>query len=427
MGPASHGLRATYFNDQYFAGPAVVLGNLSAAHENYGEGSPDPRIAPGTFSAVIEGSLAPEFSEQFTFRVGTASTGDGLAVRIVDPRNGRVLIDYENYEGSRPAPDFFQSLAGAADLEAGVKYLIRLRFTHGTGGANYRLGWESLSTPLQVIPTERLSPPPSPAGPKVAGGFVNNRTWAQPFRDYLTSRLLGEPAFGYRLRHFVDGGSLPWSGVDEVSLRFDRPVRVEESGLAVRGADGSAYGISGFRYDADTLTATWTLARPINEPVRLELDDGAVRGEDESVLDGEWFFAQGGVGPWLSWRGGSFPSGDGSTGGDLNYRINPLPGDGTSNGVVNAYDAADVRRRLGTRANDVPNYARSWDYSPFSDFNGDGVVNGIDLATARRRQNTRLPDDPPAIRTIDVRATSVNPTRVRPLTRSLFSDTSVLG
>ena len=42
----------------------------------------------------------------------------------------------------------------------------------------------------------------------------------------------------------------------------------------------------------------------------------------------------------------NFPSGDGTAGGDFNFRFNILPGDVDQNGVVTGLDGGDVRQHF---------------------------------------------------------------------------------
>src|SRR3982750_422487 len=92
--------------------------------------------------------------------------------------------------------------------------------------------------------------------------------------------------------------------------------------------------------------------------------------------------------------GDTYPSGDGTAGGDFNFRINVLRGDATGEGVVNALDLADVKRRLGRRPGDGVTGAGA--YSIFADITADGVVNALDLAAVKQRLGNRLPTADPA-------------------------------
>ena len=121
-----------------------------------------------------------------------------------------------------------------------------------------------------------------------------------------------------------------------------------------------------------------------NDKLRLVLAAAGVAG-----LDGEWTnpTAIGGAGD-------TYPSGNGTDGGDFHFRLNVLRGDATGDGSVNALDLADVKRRLGRRPGDGTTGAGA--YSIFSDITADGVVNALDLAAVKQRLGNRLPSTDPA-------------------------------
>src|SRR5204862_6031223 len=133
----------------------------------------------------------------------------------------------------------------------------------------------------------------------------------------------------------------------------------------------------------------WTLASGVTlDKLRLVLAAAGVTG-----LDGDW------VNPSTATPAGdTFPSGDGTAGGDFNFRINALRGDATGDGVVNALDVADVKKRLTRRPGDGVTGSNA--YSIFADLNADGVVNALDVAGVKARLNNRintLPDPATAL------------------------------
>jgi len=146
----------------------------------------------------------------------------------------------------------------------------------------------------------------------------------------------------------------------------------------VGGVGVRAYAATAFRYDPRDRAATWTLAPSVGtDRLTLDLDGdtaGAVAGAASAVrLDGEWADAA-----------DSFPSGDGTAGGDFRFRINVLRGDVNRNGVVEPIDLLRLRRAHGSTT-------ASANYSPFADLDGNGRVNVIDVVLARSNQRRRLP------------------------------------
>ena len=114
------------------------------------------------------------------------------------------------------------------------------------------------------------------------------------------------------------------------------------------------------------------------DKLRLVLSAAGVTG-----LDGEW------VNPSTTTPAGdSFPSGDGTAGGDFNFRINVLRGDSNGDSVVNALDVADVKKRLTRRPGDGVTGSNA--YSIFADLNADGVINAVDIAAVKGRIGTRI-------------------------------------
>ena len=219
-------------------------------------------------------------------------------------------------------------------------------------------------------------PPPAPT---VSAVFVSSTAWAAAFRDSLVAAGLGNQLYGFA----VPGGAqqsvtLPWSNLNQITIRFSEDVSVQQADLAVVGVSVKEYAATDFRYDPRDRAATWTLAASIGtDRLTLDLDGdsaGAVVGAATGVrLDGEWADAA-----------DAFPSGDGAAGGDFRFRINVLRGDANRNGVVDPTDLLNVRRALGATP-------ASSNYSPFADLDGNGRVNVIDFLLARSNQRRRLP------------------------------------
>ena len=179
---------------------------------------------------------------------------------------------------------------------------------------------------------------------------------------------------------------IPWlNGINAVSIRFSQDVgpSLAQGDLVINGSLGPI-ATNGFNYDAATRTGIWTLATPVtNDKLRLVVAAAGVTG-----LDGEWTNP-----PAIGGVGDTYPSGNGTAGGDFNFRIFVLRGDATGDGQVNALDLADVKRRLARRPGDGVTGAGA--YSIFSDITMDGQINALDLAAVKQRLNNLLPIDPP--------------------------------
>ena len=254
--------------------------------------------------------------------------------------------------------------------------------------------------------------------PTVTGVFVNGTSWTPAFRQHLAAAGEGSDRFGFLVR----GGAaqlddLPWKNVDQISVRFNRDVTVLQRDLGVRGAVGGEYSSALIGYDRDHFTYSWTFPRPFPaDRLVLRLDassqDGVRDARTGARLDGEW-------------AGGAdtYPSGNGSAGGDFAFGLDVLPADATRDGEVNAIDLIAVRARQRTGV-PRPGAARNG-YSIFSDTNGNGWIDVADYLHVRSRQGTNLP--PPAPQSFAQGVRAVFRDRVFPVRGRLFSEAPVLA
>ena len=232
--------------------------------------------------------------------------------------------------------------------------------------------------------------PPRDLPARVERVFASSARWTAEFRRALAAQGLGDEALGLAVGGPDPAGwrlhrpRLPWRSVDRIAVRFDDDVVVSADDLKVMGRRFADYPIArapdgspAFSYDPATRTATWTLARPLEEDVvTVEVDGDAPRGVTDSAglpLDG---------------------NADAAPGGDFAAAFDALAGDIIPDGVVNALDASYVKQRLNrSLANPGTGPAA---YDVFADLDGDGRVNALDLAFIKQRLNRRLPTDGPA-------------------------------
>ena len=83
-------------------------------------------------------------------------------------------------------------------------------------------------------------------------------------------------------------------------------------------------------------------------------------------------------------------AGDGSAGGNFEFRLNILPGDIDQSGEVRSSDVIKARRKGNTAVGDA-------DYSPLYDVDGSGEIRSSDVIKVRRLSNTQLPDGEPTV------------------------------
>jgi hypothetical protein len=136
------GLRGTYHDSPDFTGASLT--RIDPRINFDWPQSPDPSIAPDSFSVRWEGQVQAQFSETYTF---TTRSDDGVRLWV----NGQKLVD--NWTQHAPTEN-----SGSITLVAGTKYDIRMEFYEDAFGAVAQLFWSSPSTPKRIIPASQLYP-----------------------------------------------------------------------------------------------------------------------------------------------------------------------------------------------------------------------------------------------------------------------------
>jgi regulation of enolase protein 1 (concanavalin A-like superfamily) len=167
-GPTStdtNGLLGEYFNNADFTSP--VFSRVDPyVNNNWGTGSPDPKIDQTSFSIRWTGQVQARFSETYTF---STTSDDGVRLWV----NGKLLIDRWN---DHPATVDQASIA----LVAGQRVDLKLEYYQGAGSAEISLSWSSASQQKEVVPFGALflpssSTPPNPPPPaNIAPVAVND-------------------------------------------------------------------------------------------------------------------------------------------------------------------------------------------------------------------------------------------------------------
>ena len=179
---------------------------------------------------------------------------------------------------------------------------------------------------------------------------------------------------------------LPLAGgnLNKIIIQFSENVNVVQGDLALVGVNVSNYGFSAFSYDAGTHRATWTLTANLGrDKLLLDLNGstaGAVTDVSGNRLDGDWTNPTWNP-PSAPVGGDAWPSGNGTAGGDFQFRINVLPGDTNQSGTVDVSDLAVL----------AAHYRQSYSGWGNADFNSDGVVNVQDLAVLAANYRQALP------------------------------------
>jgi hypothetical protein len=233
---------------------------------------------------------------------------------------------------------------------------------------------------LQVRPLERRYMLSLPA---VADVEVTSTQWSSSFVDYIETSGLGVGGYRIPVGSSAQLQTLPWTNIDQIRITFSEDVSVHEADLSVSGVNTTALQFSGFEYDSNLRTAVWTLAAPIaKDKLLIDLDaDGLdpVKDLDEAnVLDGEWTNGS-----------STYDSGNGTAGGDFEFRFNVLPGDVNASNGVNMGDALLVASQIGKSAGDSG-------YNIRYDLDGNGVIQSADVYAVQQRVGHVLPNGDPA-------------------------------
>ena len=326
-------------------------------------------LRPGTVSGVVYNDLNGN-----GLRERTELGGVGGATIYVDlNRNGAIDIGEPRDVSSAPLGNW--SIGGLAPGTYVIRQIPPLGYVQTAPAAFHVVTLTGSGDSATATFGDHA------VGPRVTGVFVLGGAWSGDFLNHLDRSRLGDGKDGYLVDAASQLRALPWTSVDAISIRFDSPVRVEANDLTVTGTRGAVYEFSEFLYNPPTMTAHWLLSRPVAADrlaLSLSSRDGGVVGANGEALDGEWTNAN-----------DSYPSGNGTAGGDFNFALNVLGGDATGDGVVNALDLSFIKQRLN-RSVAAPG-AGNAAYSIFADVTADGRINALDVSAAKQRLNRRLP------------------------------------
>ncbi|NLE38581.1 MAG: hypothetical protein GX621_11200 [Pirellulaceae bacterium] len=230
------------------------------------------------------------------------------------------------------------------------------------------------------------------SAPTVADVNIGSTAWTSSFVDYLETANLGADGYAIPVGSSSQLKTLPWDNLDQIRITFSENVDVQMGDLSVSGVNQTAYAFSDFSYDPNTYTAVWTLVTPFaKDKLLLDLDGDGIDPVQDSVgnvLDGEWTDGS-----------STYNSGNGTAGGDFEFRFNVLPGDASQNGAVNYSDSYAVLMARGKEAGMTG-------YSIFHDIDGDGVVTTDDWYGVYFSMGHALPAGNPAGMTNDAPTTT---------------------
>jgi hypothetical protein len=314
---------------------------------------------------TIGGGLTLWNGDSYKVDISYDNTAQALTVTITDLTNTSLTPFTTTFNGLD-----IPSIVGGPIAYVGL--------TGATGGANAEQdisNWTFDGTALPFVA------PITVAAPKVTNVFVSGSTWATSFKNYIASHGLGDATYGYSVpfgtNQLLD---MPWTNLNQISIKFDSDVAVTQNALAIHGVNTAVLASSGFSYDATNHVATWTFASSLTkDKLNLGMASAGVTlaGNPLVTLDGE--FTTGTT---------TGSSGNGTAGGDFNFRVNILPGDVNQTSPVIANDVSLVTNRQLTTTT-VGNYGI------FFDVDGSGAIIASDVSLVKNRQLSALPGADP--------------------------------
>ncbi len=242
--PPGTGLRAEYFDRPDLSLPRAVRIDSFLDFE-WSAGTPDPAVAPGTWSVRWTGTLRPRLSGSHSFHV---LADDGCRLWIGE----RLLIDHWKVQTRTER-------SAATSFAAGVAVPIRLEYFNHEGPGALRLSWSAPSLPKEVVPPDVLFPAPS-AGTGLRGEYFDTLEASVPVL-VRTDPLI----------HFEWGTGGP-GPVDNFRVRWTGALAPRRSGpttLTVVSDDGCRLWI-----DGSLVIDDWAVRGVQERSATVELDAG---------------------------------------------------------------------------------------------------------------------------------------------------------
>lgn len=326
----------------------------------------DAAAANDSFATASALSLAGGTATSFNADLTSMSDVDYYRFTAT-PGNNTLQVTMDARGKSLLAPkisvyDSAFNLVGQADAGSAYGTVATYSYSGLVAGQTYYLVADGATSDAFGMGAYRLDVNLSPsqvAAPKVQQVIVGSSQWTAEFGAQLAQLGIGSAA-GYRVPAGSDQlADLNWVNVDRISIQFNQDVDVQVDDLAISAPGMPPEAISGFQYDSQSFTATWTLSQSLQRDEWTIALDGhtatGVRNSAGILLDGEW-----------TDQITQFPSGDGLAGGDFVFRFQVVPGDANHDTVVNIFDINLVSSTWGVA-------------NPNGDPNGDGTINIFDI------------------------------------------------
>ncbi len=215
--------------------------------------------------------------------------------------------------------------------------------------------------------------------PTIQDVIVASSQWNAATIDLVDGGGVGTGnGLGYSLFGSHQLNNLSWHNLDRIYVRFSDNVGAAftANNLALVGSNTSSYmSLASLAYGvAGPNVGSIQLSQPLDaDALILAISENVENGSGVS-LDGDWV------------NGSSNPSGNGTPGGQFNFRIDVLPGDFSNNNIVNFAD-------IGTARNFVGQNVTSAELTKY-DYDGSGTITFADLGQIRAMVGGDLPDPP---------------------------------
>ncbi|HEV2292993.1 MAG TPA: zinc-dependent metalloprotease family protein [Tepidisphaeraceae bacterium] len=309
------------------------------------------------------------------------------ATGVSDPNGGAVtVLFYRETNGTAGLQVGSDTQVGA---DSSDPYSVSITAPAALGTYTYYAQvTDSTSRTSNVVSTTHTVADLTP--PVVTEVFAGSTAWESSFRNFLQSSGQGDATYGYRLSAAQHADELMWINLNQVSVRFSENVNLAAGAFRLFGVRTPQYA-GNISYDPATFTATFALGSGafINEKLLVHLLADSITDTNGNALDGEWTNPPE-TNPVTAGGADTYPSGNGTPGGDFAMRLNVLPGDVTRDGEVVGNDVTSVRLNQGY----LPGQSG---YTIFRDVTGDGEIIGNDVTAVRFRQGIVLPAGTPTV------------------------------